>query len=102
MIVEFEADGISPSMCSSFGGCDVIITGKGLAVENTDSYSIKLGHAPCVVKETSHNELKCFLSDSSRVHDIKNDGFSDGEYLVLSTKKYCDINKQILIFSLLR
>lgn len=80
VIVDFEVDGISPSMCSPYGGCDVMITGKGLQVKDTKSYSIKLGHAPCNVKETSENEIKCFLGNSSRVHEIKNDAFSDGEY----------------------
>ena len=77
--VKFEVHGVTPSMCSSYGGCDVTITGKGLAVKNIDAYSVKVGRAPCDVKETSENEISCNIDDSARVFDVKNDGFSDGK-----------------------
>ena len=68
-------------MCSSYGGCDITITGKGLVVDKIESYDITISGSPCLVSEEStitDTELTCFLDQTSTTHLITNKAIEKG------------------------
>ena len=77
----FEADGVHPEMCSTYGGCPITISGSGLLMEEPENFDITVDGAPCEFDTDApytDTELTCFLGDTSAVHQIKNHGFDPG------------------------
>ena len=79
--VTFEVNSVTPNKCSSYGGCDTVITGRGLYMDDIHSYDIRIGGARCVLDNSStvtNTEISCFLGDTSKTHLVTNGGLSTG------------------------
>lgn len=71
--VEFEVTGVSVDKCGSYGGCPVVISGRGF---NTDcsKNNIKFGSVSCNPTSCTETSVECKLAYASTVHKVTNDG----------------------------
>ena len=80
--VRFEVNSVSPAMCSSYGGCELTITGHGLAIDNPMEYDISVDSAPCDVVDSSvvtDDLLTCMIGDTSASYLVTNDGYDESK-----------------------
>lgn len=77
--MDFKIKGVTPDICSPYGGCDFTLTGSGLAVSNSEALSVEIDGIEAEITDASNTEIVFKLPTTSHIVRVNNDGVQKGK-----------------------